>query len=68
MPDQRMTAPPEIAGPSEEVPEWVRYPETDGQPMPDGYCQRQTAIRILHALEAHSRGRDVFFGGDIFIY
>ena len=68
MPDQRVMVPPEIASPSEEVPEWVKYPETDGQPMPDGYYQRQTMFRILHALEAHFPGRDVYFGGDMFIY
>ena len=75
MPDQRVAVPPGpvavplgTAGPPKEVPEWVRYPETDGQPMPDGYYQRDTLYGILHALKAHLKGRDVYFGVDMFIY
>ena len=48
--------------------EWAKCPETDGKPMPDGYHQRQTMIRMPHALEAHFRGRDVFLWGDMFVY
>ena len=75
MPDQRVAVPPgrvavplRTADPPKEVPEWVRYPETDGEPMPDGHHRRRTMNGILHALEAHFRGRDVYFAGDMFIY
>ena len=68
MPDQRLAVPPGIADAPKEVPEWVRYPETDGRPMPDGPRQRRVMIGVLHALEAHFRDRDVYFGGDTFVY
>ena len=68
MPEQRVAVLPGTDVESGKVPEWVRYPETDGEPMPDGYYQRDTLYGILHALKAHLKGRDVYFGVDMFIY
>ena len=68
MPDQRVAVPLGTADPPSEVPEWVRYPETDGQPMPDGPRQRRVMNGVLHALEGHFRSTDAYFGGDTFVY
>ena len=68
MPEQRVAVLPGTNVEIDKVPEWVRYPETDGEPMPDGCYQRDTLYSILHALKAHLKGRDVYFGVDMFIY
>ncbi len=47
----------------------VLYPETDGQPMPDGDYQGDTYCYVVPALKAWFRSRpDVYASGDLFIY
>ena len=46
----------------------IVYPETDGQPMPDGEYQSVTWRYLLDALKAHFRGRGVYAAGDLFVY
>lgn len=47
----------------------VLYPETDGQPMPDGDYQGETYRYVVPALKAWFRTRpDVYASGDLFIY
>lgn len=65
MPDRRVAVPLGSADPPSEVPERVRYPETDGQPMPDGPRQRRVMNGVLHAVP-HAGGAGVLplrFGG-----
>ena len=47
----------------------VLYPETDGQPMPDGDYQGEAYRYVVPALQARFRTRpDVYASGDLFIY
>ena len=47
----------------------VLYPETDGQPMPDGDYQAEAFCYLVPALKAWFRKRpDVYASGDLFIY
>lgn len=47
----------------------VLYPETDGQPMPDGDYQAEAYCYLVPALKAWFRTRpDVYASGDLFIY
>ncbi|MDE0126381.1 MAG: hypothetical protein OXN97_17575 [Bryobacterales bacterium] len=50
MPEQRVAVPLGTDVENGKGPEWVRYPETDGEPIPDGYYQRDTLYGIFHAL------------------
>ena len=52
----------------EDAPEWADYPSTGGQSMPESAFRRDTPTSILHALKGHFQDKDVYFGGDIFIY
>ena len=52
----------------EDAPEWVKYPSTDGQPMPESAFQRDTLTGILFALKGHFQDKNVYFGSDMFIY
>lgn len=47
----------------------ILYPETDGQPMPDGDYQAEAYCYLVPALKAWFRKRpDVYASGDLFIY
>lgn len=46
----------------------IVYPETDGQPMPDGEYQSITWRYVLNALKSHYRGRGVYAAGNLFVY
>ena len=47
----------------------IRYPETDGQPMPDADYQGDAYRYVVGALKAWFRDRpDVYVSGDLFVY
>ena len=47
----------------------IRYPETDGQPMPDADYQGDAYRYVVEALRAWFRERpDVYVSGDLFVY
>ena len=47
----------------------IRYPETDGTPMPDADYQAQAYCYAREALRAHFRDRaDIYVSGDLFVY
>ena len=68
MPEQRAAVTTGVDVEIKEVPEWVRYPSTNGQPMPESSFQRDTLTGIMHALKGHFPDKDVYFGSDMLIY
>ena len=47
----------------------IRYPETDGTPMPDADYQGRAYCYAVEALRAHFRdSTDIYVSGDLFIY
>ena len=47
----------------------IRYPETDGTPMPDADYQSRAYCYAVEALRAHFRdSTDIYVSGDLFIY
>lgn len=54
--------------PSHDIIDTTFYPETDGKPMAESDLHREIMVAIIHLLQRHFSGRQVYVSGNLLLY